>query len=379
MESLAASQDDIAHQANRWLISKTPRKDLDAAGRQLLIDRLERAVEFEPANLDYRLSLADIYSIAGFREHAIKHLRVVADARPVHRISILRLMSAAGDKEGIREEAPVAERYFRERIDKEPADFDSRLLCSWAMVFQKRYREAVELIEKAALLNDPVMVRKAMAVVTIAWARDILEQKGDSAQVLALTSAALKADPSNLNAMFLLTDLTRDVIAGKESVGLLKQHLAAGESPWLIHLVLGTRALELGNSEEGAEHLEQAVKLNPSAAVAINNLAWTLANQEPMDLGRAETLAAQAVQLAPGNPQIRETRGQIYMKQERWKEALTDLELVLPVYTREVSLAKQLPHIHESLATAYEKLGNADMARRHRELALTTRQTAANP
>jgi tetratricopeptide (TPR) repeat protein len=376
METLADGEDDIAHQANRWLIVKTPRKDLDAAGRQQLIERLERLVGFEPDNLDYRLSLADIYSQAGFRDHAIKHLRVVADVRPVHRISILRLLAVENDQETIREEAPVAERYFRERLAKEPGDFDSRLLCAWAMVFQKRYKEAVELIEQGAAINDPVMVRKAVSVVTIAWARDLLAQKGDSSQVLSLTSAALKADPSNTNAVMMLTELARDVIAGKESVGLLKQQLAAGEHPWLIHLILGTRSLELGDVQEGAEHLEQAVKLNPTAAVAMNNLAWTLANQEPVDLKRAETLAAQAVNISPGNAQIRETRGQIYLKQERWKEALTDLELVLPVYSREAALAKQLPHLHESLAKAYDKLGNADMARRHRELALTKRQPA---
>jgi tetratricopeptide (TPR) repeat protein len=374
MEALASGDDDVARQANRWLIAKTPRKDLDTAGRQLLLNRLERAVEFEPANLDYRLSLADLYALAGFRTHAVKHLRVAAESRPVHRLRILQLLALEGDQEALREEAAVAERHFRGLVEKEPGDFDSRLLCAWAMVFQKRYREAVELLEEAALINEPVPVRKAVAVVNIAWARDLLEQKGDTKQVLTLTAAALKADPSNMNALMLLTDLTRDVLAGKESVGLLKQKLAAGETPWLIHLVLGTRSLELGNLKEGEEHLEQAVKLNPTAAVAMNNLAWTLANQEPPDLGRAETLAAQAVQHAPGNPQIRETRGQIYLKQRRWKEALTDLEAVLPIYSNEADLIKQLPYVHESLATAYENLGNADMARRHRELRESTKQ-----
>lgn len=379
MESLATGEDEVAHQATRWLISKTPRKDLDVDARRLLMDRLERAVKFEPANLDYRLSLGELYARAGFREQAIKHFRVAAESKPVLRITILRLLEGAGDQEAIRQEAPVAERYFRERVEKDPADLDSRLLCAWALVFQKRFREAIELIEQGAALNDPVTIRKAASAVTIAWAREIQKEKGDPKQVLSLTSAALKADASNTSALMLLTDLTRDVLAGKESIGLLKQQLATGESPWLIHLVLGTRALELGEMKEGAEHLEQAVKLNPTAAVAMNNLAWTLANQEPVDLKRAESLAAQAVRNAPGNAQIRETRGQIYAKQGRWKEALTDLEAVLPFYSRDAALAKQLPHLHESLATAYENLGNADMARRHRELKDSLKPPAPTP
>jgi tetratricopeptide (TPR) repeat protein len=379
MESLAAGRDDIAHQANRWLIAKTPRSELDIEGRQLLLDRLERASASEPSNLDYRLSLAEIYSRAGFREHAVKHLRVVAEAKPVYRLSVLQLLSTSGDQEAIRKEAAEAERYFREQLEKEPGDLDSRLLCSSALVFQKRYKEAIELIEAGSSLNDPVVIRKAIAAVTVAWARERHVEKGDPRQVLALTSSALRADPSNTAALTLLTDLTRDAATGEEAIGLLKEQLAAGESPWLIHMILGTRALELGNTKEGAEHLEQAVKLNPGAAVAMNNLAWTLATEEPSDLSRAETLVTQAAQLAPANPQIRETRGQIYLKQERWKEALTDLEAVLPIYSREAQLARQLPHLHESLAKAYENLGNADMAQRHRELALTKKPPTKTP
>ena len=150
---------------------------------------------------------------------------------------------------------------------------------------------------------------------------------------------------------------------------MLKESLAAGEAPWLIHLALGTRLLGIGNLQEGAEHLEQAVKLNPSAAIAMNNLAWTLASKEPPDLARAEALAAQAVALLPANPQILETRGQIYLKQGRWKDARSDLEAVLPIYAQQPQLRKQLPHLHNSLAKAYHELGNADMARLHRERA----------
>jgi len=379
MEPLAAGRDEIAVQANRWLISKTPLDKLDTESRQVLMDRMERAVEFEPGNLDYRLNLAEFYSRAGLRDHAIRHLRVLAESQPMYRLSILQMLAGKGDQAAVREEAAAAERFFRSRVESNPGDLDSRLLCSSALVFQRRYKDAIELIEQGAAISDPIVIRKAAAAVMIAWAREIHVEKRDPKQVLALTSSALKTDPSNTASLTLLTDLTRDAVAGDDAVELLKEQLAAGESPWLIHMILGTRALELGNTAEGVEHLEQAVKLNPAAAVALNNLAWTLATQEPPQLDRAETLASQAVQLAPSNAQIRETRGQIYLKRERWKEALTDLEAVLPLYAREPALARQLPHLHESLAKAYENLGNADMARRHREQALAKKQPKAAP
>ncbi len=369
MELIAAERGDVAVQANKWLISKTPLDKLDIAGRKTLIRRLERAVEDDPENVDLRLTLAGTYAKAGFAENAIPHLRVAAASRPVYRITLIQLLMSSGQTEAALEEAASAERIFRERLAKEPGDLDSRLLCSSALVFQKKYRDAIQVLEQGAALSDPIVLRKATSAVTIAWARELRDENQDPRQILELTAAALRADPSNSAALMTLMDLARNAEAGGEAVAKLEELLAAGQSPWLIHMILGTRLLEIGENVKGAEHLEQAVKLNPSAAIAMNNLAWTLATQEPVDLKRAEELASQAVELAPANPQIRETRGQIYLKQGRWKEALTDLEAVLPAYSREAQLLKQLPHLHGSLAMAYERIGNADMARRHRELA----------
>jgi len=370
METLAAGNDNVAAEANRWLIAKTDVEKLDTAGRQQLIRRLERVVALDPENVDFRLLLAKLYTDAAFPENALTHLQVVAQKRPMYRLSVLQLIAATKGENAVREEAAISEKFFREKLAKEPADLDSRLLCAWSLAFQKKYREAVEMLEQGATLSDPVVLRKAISSITIGWARELRDKKEDPRKVLELTSAALKSDPSNSAALLMLTEMTRDDSAGEDALTMLKERLANGESPWLIHMALGTRLLELGQLEEGAEHLEQAVKLNPSAAIAMNNLAWTLATQEPVDLKRAENLAIRAVELAPGNPQIRETRGQIYLKQERWKEALADLELILPVYSREQQLAAQLPHLHGSLAKAYEGVGNDDMARRHRELSV---------
>jgi len=327
------------------------------------------------------LSLAAMYQKAGFTDLAATQLRTVAQARPGYRITLVQLLFAAGREQPALEEAAAAERHFGEKLSKDPSDLESRFACSAAQVLQKKFKLAIQTFEQGAALADPIVIRKAISAVLVAWAADLREKKQSPQQVLDLTSRSLVADPSNTHSLMMLMDLARDSETGVSAIERLHELLAAGESPWLIHMILGTHCLEAGETAKGAEHLEQSVKLNPQAAVAMNNLAWTLATKEQPDLERAEELASKALGLVPANPQVRETRGQILLKQKRWKEALADLEAVLPIYSKEQTLRKQLPKLHESLALAYEELGNADMAKRHRELALsqTARPISGNP
>jgi tetratricopeptide (TPR) repeat protein len=370
MERIADERGEMSGLANRWLLANMPRENLDLAARQRLIDRLERAVAFEPANAQARLVLAEEYLKAGLRNEALPHLREAAATFPIVRIQMIRLLRSLGRDDEAQIAAVETERLMRERLRTTARDVDARIICALALSHQKRFDEAVRILEEGLALSEPVAIRRTTSAIFVAWATQLQEDNGDPRRILQLTAAALQSDPSNLGALKLMMDLSRDAATGDEALAALKGRLAAGESPWLVHLILGTRMLEIGDTAAGAEHLEQAVRLNPSAAVALNNLAWTLASREPADLKRAEELADQALKLAPANVQIRETRGQIYLKQGRWKEALGDLEAVLPVYSREKILAGQLVKVHESLARAYGELGNDEMARRHRELAM---------
>jgi tetratricopeptide (TPR) repeat protein len=137
----------------------------------------------------------------------------------------------------------------------------------------------------------------------------------------------------------------------------------------VIHLILGTSAIGEAEADSAKTHLEQALAQNPKVPATLNNLAWILSRQKEPDLDRAFGLADQAVKLAPSSPELRETRGQILAKQGKWQEALTDLESVLPYYTNSPRLEAELPQLHVAIATSYENLGNAEMAKLHRDKA----------
>ena len=62
----------------------------------------------------------------------------------------------------------------------------------------------------------------------------------------------------------------------------------------------------------------------------------------------------------PEEFRFRETRGQILVALGRWRDAVDDLEFALN------GMPDAAP-VHMALATAYERLGESELARVHRE------------
>jgi tetratricopeptide (TPR) repeat protein len=126
---------------------------------------------------------------------------------------------------------------------------------------------------------------------------------------------------------------------------------------------LGSLAIVLGKQDAGVRHLERAVTLAPDHVVALNNLAYGLAERGgEVDLERALELVDRAVAVAndrgvvPAN--CWETRGQIFAKLGRWQEAAVDLERAL------TQMAGSAP-VHETLGKVYRELGQDDLAEEH--------------
>ena len=87
-----------------------------------------------------------------------------------------------------------------------------------------------------------------------------------------------------------------------------------------------------------------------------------LATTDPPDLPRALQLINQVLEKAPNEANYRDTRGRIYVKMGKWREALPDLEAAL-------SRSANNPNLHRTLATVYERLGVPAMAAEHQSLA----------
>jgi tetratricopeptide (TPR) repeat protein len=123
---------------------------------------------------------------------------------------------------------------------------------------------------------------------------------------------------------------------------------------------LGTAAALSGDLSQARKYLRMAIAADPGNAVSWNNLAYVLLQTPDPPLDEALDATNKALTLVPNDYRFRQTRGEVLVKLHRWQEAVDDLEFAL-------NGAPDAPTIHQSLAQAYEALGNKELAAAHRQ------------
>ena len=93
---------------------------------------------------------------------------------------------------------------------------------------------------------------------------------------------------------------------------------------WFVE---GNQFSSAGKFEEAVRAYKKSIDQNPMAPVAHYNLG--IAYKNLRQLGKAAVVLEKAVELAPSNLDIRLTLGNIYNMQERWKEAIGQLNIVV--------------------------------------------------
>ena len=106
---------------------------------------------------------------------------------------------------------------------------------------------------------------------------------------------------------------------------------------------------------DAKKRYEEIVNGDPTAAVAANNLAWIYA-EEGDKLDEALRLAQSAAVRMPENPEVQDTIGWIYYKQEL-------PALAIPRFEKSVEKSPDTAMFHYHLALALSKSGDITRAR----------------
>jgi len=93
---------------------------------------------------------------------------------------------------------------------------------------------------------------------------------------------------------------------------------------WFIE---GNRFSSAGKFEEAVRAYQKSIDQNAMAPVAYYNLGIAYKNLRQLD--KAAVVLEKAVDLAPSNLDIRLTLGNVYNMQERWKDAIGQLNIVV--------------------------------------------------
>lgn len=113
--------------------------------------------------------------------------------------------------------------------------------------------------------------------------------------------------------------------------------------------VLGDLAHQIGKFEDALRWYEKAVQLDNQNHLALNNYAYSLAEQGK-NLEHALELANRALAIRSNLGTYYDTRGWVYYKMGRYEEALKDLRIA-------VDIAPTTAELRYHLAAVYAKLG----------------------
>jgi Flp pilus assembly protein TadD len=127
-----------------------------------------------------------------------------------------------------------------------------------------------------------------------------------------------------------------------------------------FYFTLGAVYDEVKDKQNCITNMEQAIKLNPKNAAALNYLGYTWAEQG-VRLDEAEKLIRQALQVEPNDGFYIDSLGWVFYQRGEYAKAVQQLE-------RAAELVGQDPTVNEHLGDAYDKVGRTmDAARAYYE------------
>jgi tetratricopeptide (TPR) repeat protein len=335
---------------------------------------LNQALRSKPLAAETHALLGQLMVLRGDRPQAISHFELAAGEKPECHLGLAVLYLEQQEPDKAARSAGLAADYFGRLVEAEPETWTHRLRWAQAELLRDHYARAVGILEAAVdKVEDPEPFREALVAAHLRWLADLAQREPNRLdQQLDLLNAAFKYGPENPDVLALIANLAtqqRDDADSQPAAELheaLTRILAGGTAPPVVHLIVGTRALEAGEVERAVTHLELALKAIPNMPMVLNNLAWGLAHREPPDLDRSLRLIDAAIPLSD-HPHLRGTRAVILVELGRSREAINELEGVLRRHPDPA-------WVHAQLADLYRQAGVEDLAELHAQLAVHFRK-----
>ncbi|WP_145091497.1 tetratricopeptide repeat protein [Rosistilla carotiformis] len=376
MLEILAPSDTIGYpQAHLFVAQQlAQRGNIDPEGAERLKHHLLAASSLPRQRQWTAMTLSKIYLAQNDPKAATRVLEKIVDIQPEKWLLIAKLKKQQGDTAGEEHALASAVTSISKRVANAPNDVTSRLALAKATFPSEGFR-ATETILLEGLRRNPEepKLRSAMASLYVRHSDDVravkTAQNSEIVGALQLIERALQLAPNHpLAIQRLMSLLDEHGVAEERANQVLSDLLASGEATATVHLLVATRAMLAGDDATAKRHMDLGYEKNPDLPVLLNNLAWLVARQTDPNLEEALGYSQRAISLvgrnAPGLARLRDTRGHILVKMERWHEAIDDLEAALPQLS---DRAKSETHL--ALAKAYRSLKQPAVAASHEKQA----------
>ena len=238
-------------------------------------------------------------------------------------------------------------------LNQDPEDLRALEALAGGYIAQKQMPAAISKVQQYAS-------RRPKSAPMQHFFGRLLLSNGNRAEARAAFAAAKAADPAFAPADLALAEM--DLSEGKLDAARrgLSAVLASG-STVEGRLLLGMVEEEAGNYNTAIEHYRAVTEADPNNVVALNNLAYRLANNANQP-DAALQFARQAKEIAPDNPSVSDTLGWAFYCKGIYPSALVHLE--------QAAAKDSGALVQYHLAMAYAKAGDRDRARQALQLAL---------
>ncbi len=280
----------------------------DLARRSELVKYLERQYELivqaEPRHQRANEQLAQLRLRQGDEAAAAEHLARVVDRNEDLRMLYAELLRKQGDDREATEQAERAIEYHTESLVAGELDDDRavahRVQLAAALGLLKKFEQAAEaLLAGRQDLPEDDRLRDALGKVLLAWSESI--EPTDDAKLLQkmeLLDQAFQLRPGDVRILARIASLAGiDGEVGEQARMTLKDILASGTAPGIVHFVLGVHAFQQDDVQSAIRHLELANRINPNTPATLNNLAVVVSRQDQPDLEQALELIERAIDL----------------------------------------------------------------------------------
>lgn len=209
---------------------------------------------------------------------------------------------------------PEAEKIFRKLLEKYPNDPRLNLATADVLLHTGRGKQALDLLQEQ-LQKTPAnqAMRKALAD-TALRTRDFQLASSEYRKLIEL-------QPKNFELYMRLGETMREQGMIQQAIEMLRRGQALAPGNAMTNLQLGMTYESAGMRREAVPYYENVLKADGNNPVALNNLAFLLA-EDGRDLDRALTFATRAKQQMPNDDNVSDTLGWIYLKKKLADNAL---------------------------------------------------------
>jgi tetratricopeptide (TPR) repeat protein len=333
-------------------------------------EHIHHALLSDPSDQD-ALELAARFAAGQRRwQAALVHLdKMALEKRPDLLLMKATALQFSGHEEAAVQFAQQAEQALRAMTKAATANgTEVRFSIAISLSLQRKFEEAVQWMLGSIHGQPTREERQLIGGLYLSWSRHLKEQSScDRLEVLKLLEQGMQVSPESQDLIMAFLgdceDLTTTAADRQRYVERILGN--GGIATSFLHYYLGVQDWKQGNRESAKSHFELACSLNPGFKVIGNNLAMAMAevSTDPAELEKALAIINDLIRQEPDNPFFLDTRGHVYAKMGRFKEAVGDIERALP-NARDKSAA------HILLADLYEHLGMADLAAKHRSASL---------